>query len=82
MLLRAGDEMGIDLQASYMIGDSSRDMEAGHRVGAHTILVLTGDGRNEMEHRSGSWKVQPAHIAADLLDAVDWILTREKRGPS
>ena len=77
MLLRARDEMGIDLARSYMIGDSVRDIEAGHRAGTTTVLVLTGYGRGELEYQSQGWSVKPAHVADDLLDAVTWILARE-----
>jgi D-glycero-D-manno-heptose 1,7-bisphosphate phosphatase len=77
MLLRARDDMGIELSASYMIGDSVRDVEAGHRAGCTTILVRTGYGRGEIEHQSHRWSVKPAHVADDLLDAVAWILARE-----
>jgi D-glycero-D-manno-heptose 1,7-bisphosphate phosphatase len=77
MLLRAQEEMGIDLAASYMVGDSMRDIEAGHAVGATTVLVLTGYGKGEQEHQAARWKVRPHHVAADLLDAVDWILASE-----
>jgi D-glycero-D-manno-heptose 1,7-bisphosphate phosphatase len=77
MLLRARDEMGIDLARSYMIGDSVRDIEAGHRAGATTVLVLTGYGRGELEYQSRGWTVKPAHVADDLLEAVLWILARE-----
>lgn len=79
MLLRARDEMGIDLAASYMIGDSARDVVAGHRAGATPILVRTGYGKGELEYQSHAWKVRPAHVADDLLDAVRWILDREEK---
>ncbi len=77
MLLRARDEVGIDLARSYVVGDSMRDIEAGHRVGATTVLVMTGYGRGELEYRSDGWKHHPDHIAEDLMDAVEWILARE-----
>jgi D-glycero-D-manno-heptose 1,7-bisphosphate phosphatase len=77
MLERARDEMGIDLRASYMIGDSVKDIEAGHRAGATKVLVLTGYGKGELEHQSHAWSVRPDHVAADLASAIDWILTRE-----
>ena len=80
MLLRAKEEMGIDLGASYVIGDSYRDVEAGHRVGSTTILVLTGYGKEELAHGSSHWPIQPHHIALDLLEAVDWLLAREATG--
>ena len=39
MLLRAADELDIDLEASWMIGDSYRDVTAGKRAGCKTILI-------------------------------------------
>ena len=77
MLLRARDEMGIDLEASFMIGDSVRDIEAGRRAGATPLLVLTGYGKGELAYQSHRWTVRPEHVADDLLDAVTWILARE-----
>ncbi len=77
MLERARDEMGIDLPASYMVGDSVKDLEAGHRAGTTNVLVLTGYGRGELTHQSQAWPVEPDHVADDLLAAVDWILKRE-----
>jgi D-glycero-D-manno-heptose 1,7-bisphosphate phosphatase len=78
MLLRAREEMGIDLGSSYMVGDSHRDVLAGHAVGAATVLVMTGYGKGELEHQSHRWTVRPHHVAQDLLDAVHWILAREE----
>ena len=74
MLERARDEMGIDLTRSFMVGDTIKDIEAGQRAGATTILVRTGYGRGEIEHHSASWDVRPDHIADDLFEAVTWIL--------
>ncbi len=39
MLLAAASDLGIDLGASWMIGDSPRDVEAGRRAGCRTVLV-------------------------------------------
>ena len=77
MLLRAGDEMGIDLKASYVIGDRCRDVEAARAVGATDVLVLTGYGSREVEYHSGRERPRPTHVAKDLGAAVDWILNRE-----
>jgi D-glycero-D-manno-heptose 1,7-bisphosphate phosphatase len=74
MLERARDEMGIDLARSFMIGDTIKDVEAGSRAGATTILVRSGYGRGEIEYHSGTWRVHPDHVAEDLHDAVTWIL--------
>jgi D-glycero-D-manno-heptose 1,7-bisphosphate phosphatase len=39
MLLAAAEEVDIDLTQSWMIGNSSSDIEAGFRVGCRTILI-------------------------------------------
>ena len=45
-LTKAAAELGIDLAASYMIGDALSDMAAGQRAGVkQAVLVLTGRGR-------------------------------------
>lgn len=43
MLLRAADELGLDLQRSWMIGDSPSDVEAGRRAGCMTAWLGTGE---------------------------------------
>ena len=44
MLLRAAEELRIDPNRSYMVGDTLKDIEAGARAGAQGILVRTGYG--------------------------------------
>jgi D-glycero-D-manno-heptose 1,7-bisphosphate phosphatase len=39
LLLNAAAEMAIDLSASWMIGDSDADIEAGKHAGCQTILI-------------------------------------------
>jgi histidinol-phosphate phosphatase family protein len=71
LLLRAKEELDIDLHRSYLIGDALSDIESGKRAGCRTILVLSGrSGLNEV----ADWGSQPDHIAGTLADAVDWIL--------
>ena len=79
MLQRAAAEHDIDLARSYMIGDTGRDLGAGAAAGATPVLVLTGYGRGEREHLSERWPAQPAFVAEDLLEAVEWILDRGRR---
>jgi D-glycero-D-manno-heptose 1,7-bisphosphate phosphatase len=80
LLLRAAEEMGIDLDTSYVVGDTIKDVLAGHTVGAVTVLVLTGYGRGEMELHGAGWPKRPQHVAEDLRAAVSWILDRERAG--
>ena len=75
MLIRGQVELDIDLGCSYMVGDRYGDVHAGNAAGVTTVLVLTGDGREEHE-RHKSEEVQPDLIAEDLAEAVDLILKR------
>ncbi len=47
MLLRAARRLDLDLETSWMIGDTPADVEAGRRAGCQTVLVGddTGDTR-------------------------------------
>lgn len=76
MLFQAARDFGerIDLADSYFVGDRATDMFAGKA--AHpdltTILVRTGWGGRDL----GS-PPSPDREAADLSEAVEWILARE-----
>jgi D,D-heptose 1,7-bisphosphate phosphatase len=48
LLLRASQEMGIELARSYMVGDMSKDIEAAAKAGAKGILVQTGHGMGHL----------------------------------
>jgi D-glycero-D-manno-heptose 1,7-bisphosphate phosphatase len=72
MLRRAADDLQIDLQRSFVIGDRWGDMEAGAAVGARGVLVRTGYGRTS--EAGGSGKVEPDALADNLMEAVSWIL--------
>ena len=64
MLLEAAAELGIDLGASWMIGDTDSDVLAGARAGCRTILIeQPGSGHK----RSG--QAQPDVVLADLAAA-------------
>ena len=76
LLLRAADELRLDLTRSVMVGDKASDLEVAPKVGARAVLVLTGYGRGEWEYRREQFVVAPDHVAGDLLDAVDWALER------
>jgi D-glycero-D-manno-heptose 1,7-bisphosphate phosphatase len=50
MLLRAAERLGLDLAASWVVGDRARDLEAGRWAGcAGGLHVLTGHGAGERE---------------------------------
>ncbi len=72
MLRRAAEEMEIDLQKSYLIGDKLSDLAAGFAAGCRTVLVLTGYGRKSQQG-IGELDFAPDYIADNLLDAAEWI---------
>lgn len=78
LLFRAARELGLDLAGSYMVGDKISDVATGKRAGVTSILVLTGYGLGEWEYRRPLWPCTPDHVGADLLDVVQWILTRRQ----
>jgi len=69
MLLTAAHEYGIDLAASWMIGDSEMDIEAGRKAGCKTVRVL-----KHREMANGRADV----VAHSLVDATYQILRMEK----
>jgi D,D-heptose 1,7-bisphosphate phosphatase len=77
MLLRAAQDLNIDLKMSSFIGDRFRDMEAAKKVEVKGILVKTGYGQDLLQD-DGPDKAtpegKPDFIAADILEAVKWIL--------
>lgn len=76
MGLRAAADLGIDTSASFMVGDKVEDIQFGLNLGARPVLVLTGYGRESLPKLEAQG-IEPAHVAQDLLDAVDWILKEE-----
>ena len=78
LVLRAATELGLDLAASTVIGDRASDLVAAQAVGARGVLVLTGYGLGEWEYRRETFPVMPDHVAADLFDAVEWILAQRR----
>jgi histidinol-phosphate phosphatase family protein len=73
LLLRARDELGLDLSDALFIGDSITDVRAGLAAGIATVLVLSGLGEEQLQQHSRD-AAGPFHIAADLCQAVEMIL--------
>jgi len=67
MLLKAAQDLGLDLAGSWMVGDKAADIECGRRAGTRTIQVRTGYGSDQ----AGA----PGFVAADAAAAARLILT-------
>jgi D-glycero-D-manno-heptose 1,7-bisphosphate phosphatase len=66
MVLRVAHELGIDLKASFLVGDRWRDVDCGKAAGCETIFIDRG---YEEPLRS-----QPEHTVSDLREAARVIL--------
>ncbi len=82
MVRRAAEEHGLDLARSFVIGDHLSDVLLGRGVGARTVLVLTGHGREEAAKAEGTPGGSPDCIAADLAEAAAWVLSEAAREPA
>lgn len=68
MLLAGAREFGVDLAASYMIGDRWRDIEAGRRAGCRTIFIDRGYAERRPE--SQDFRVRSLAAAAAIILAT------------
>ncbi|MBM3307177.1 MAG: HAD family hydrolase [Candidatus Eisenbacteria bacterium] len=73
MVERAAREHGIDLSASYVIGDALTDIALAQRAGMLGVLVLTGKGETELR-AAGERGIVVERTAGDLRAAVEWAL--------
>ena len=74
LLEAAAAQFGIDLTKSFVVGDRFVDITAARRVGARSVLVLTGVGRKELEDEESNGVAQPDHVAENVYEAVRWVL--------
>lgn len=70
MLLGAAAEMGLELPACWMVGDTVSDMLAGRNAGCRTLLVRTGYGASYVHDPSAVDRE-----VADLAEAAGIILS-------
>ena len=74
MLLKAADEMNIDLNQSWCIGNSSRDIEAGLRAGCKTILIdMPPSHQRQLTSSMSLAGVNPDYRAVNIKEAVNII---------
>ena len=66
----------IDFKKTFFVGDNIRDVQAGKAIGCRTLLVLSGKVRSR---RSKGWAAKPDFVKRDLLEAVEFILNRDRR---
>lgn len=72
MIMQMVQKHNIDLSESYMIGDSTVDIQAGKNAGLKTVLVKTGQAGMD-----GKYDANADFEAENLLEAVKLILEDE-----
>ena len=73
MLLMASAERGIDLRASFAIGDKSSDIVAGRNAGCRTILLAGQLSQAELKQAA------PDFVAHDMPDAARFVEQSTRR---
>jgi len=68
LLRRAAQELGLDLERSFMVGDSLRDIEAGREAGCRTAIVSSDPYAWENQG------TRPDFVGRDFLDVAMWII--------
>jgi histidinol-phosphate phosphatase family protein len=65
---QAAEELNIDLERSFVVGDMPMDVSAGRDLGCRTVLVTTGP--------NGGMDIvdAPDYTASNLLEAAQWIV--------
>ena len=79
LLFQAKQKYNIDLADAVMVGDSVKDIICGRVAGCgRTVLVLSGkDADTEMQLHNKQIKTD--YVAADLLEAAEWIIDYHAR---
>jgi D-glycero-D-manno-heptose 1,7-bisphosphate phosphatase len=77
MLLRARNELGVDLSKAVFIGDSMTDIQAGIAAGVDSMLVLTGLGIEQFRNHIDDTDC-PFRISRSLMHAAEYLLQRSR----
>lgn len=74
MLLAAAERWEVDLEASFLVGDRWRDIEAARRAGCRAVFVDRGYAEPVAS--------EPDATVGSLQEAADWILRQVSRQPA
>lgn len=74
---RACRDLQLDPSRSVMVGDRWLDVACGRAAGTHAVLVRTGHGGHEEEHRPPGASADA--ILNNLMEAVGWMLRNSSR---
>ena len=72
LILKAAQELDIDISQSWFIGDNLTDIKAGKNAGCHTLLI--GKMRCELCELMYNERIKPEVIKLNLLEAAESIM--------
>jgi len=72
LVFQASEDMDLDLDRSYFIGDSPADIECGINAGLKTVLVKTGYGVDSISILQKQ-NIFPSFVADNISDACKFI---------
>ena len=73
LLIQAAEELSLDLNSSWMVGDAWTDLLAGQSAGLQgTVMVKTGRGSNQLLETQPE-EIRPFLISDNLFDAFNTI---------
>jgi len=72
MLIRAAQDLQIDIHRSYMVGDMMKDVEVAQRIGSQGILVKTGYGLKTLRENPDliTSKINHGHSGLDPESSI------------
>jgi formyltetrahydrofolate-dependent phosphoribosylglycinamide formyltransferase len=92
LIARAAADLGVDLAASYVIGDAERDVEAAVAAGCRGAALITPEGGSAFDtsfspttpllgvggYLAAAEDTLADAVVPDLAAAVDWVLDTER----
>jgi phosphoglycolate phosphatase-like HAD superfamily hydrolase len=73
MIRQAASDLNADLKRSWLIGDTTTDLQTAKNAGLKSILVRSG-----YAGRDGKYDATPDFIADNILGAVNLLLAQPK----
>lgn len=71
LLLKAAEELNIDLSRSYMVGDMTTDIAAGENADGRLTSILVKTGKGGKDHKV---EIQPDLVMDDFKHAAEFII--------
>ena len=79
LIFQAREKYNIDISATWMVGDSAKDILCARNAGCHkAVLVQTGNGKKAL-NTLDSLKQSPDHVVPDLMAAARLVIKNYKR---